>query len=94
MTARGVSISLVLASAALPCVHMKTEAGERGRRDGILVLTALASLGVVAIPVLHYVTGYIINEEELKNRYKMFSKVNLSRGSKVICRICEPEVAL
>lgn len=39
----------------------------------MLALTALASLGVEAIPVLRYVKGFVVNEEDLKKRYQCIS---------------------
>lgn len=65
----GSSLTLLAAAIALPLVHFKMEHDRQGRRVAMLVLTALTGIGVVGSPILHPLKNFIVNEEQLENRY-------------------------
>lgn len=62
------SFTLLAAAIALPVVHSEAESDREGRRVAMLVITALASVGVVASPVFHPLKSFIFDEEKLENR--------------------------
>lgn len=67
-TAVATSITLAVAAAALPLVHWEMEGDRDVRRSLMLLITALAGVGVVAAPALRFLYSYVSDEEKLKNR--------------------------
>lgn len=63
-----ITVFLLIAATALPLAHAGMEDNRQHRRVVMLLLTALATLGVVAAPIFRYLRNYVINEDKLKNR--------------------------
>jgi len=64
-----ITVVLSIAAIALPWAHVEMEGRRPHRRVGMLFLTALTTLGVVAAPIFRHLSNYLINEDKLKNRW-------------------------